>query len=539
MHSNTLSCKLFYLILFFAAPLYALGQPPTLLWQRSIGGSDDEYANSMFQYADGYAIVCVGRTNSGDGDFSGCGNPLLDVEALVTKTDSSGNFYDCFGFGGSGYDEFNKGMFVVPYGSQIHLMFLGRTTSNDRDVSGNHGSFDAWLVRTMPNGTIISQKCIGGTGWEDAFDFIEMPDKGFMICGISSSDTIDGLPTGNHGSFDAWIVRTDSIGNIIWNKMFGGSGEDWFTSIVKTFDGNFVLSGFTSSIDGDITNNQGQSDYFMMKIDSSGNVIWNKTYGGSNDEYSYQVIQTKDSGLVFTGYTYSFDGDVSGNVSSLGESDVWLIKTNSNGNVLWKYCYGSTGSEISYSVYEDSDRNIIVPAFVTFEDNIATGCGVHGQCCDPWVFKVDSTGNLLWQKCFGSNSLDWVFSDIVEGTAHKYFLVGQVTQNSGDVTGYHGGNEEIWLIQIKDNSLSNNIESINENEEVSITPTVFTEKIKVTSSFKINSVDIYDISGVEVFASSKENSNESELELGYLKPGLYILSVQTDIQKYMFKIVKE
>ena len=139
--------KHFYLILFFAIPLFSIGQWPTLMWQRSIGGSEDEYANSMFQYGDGYMITCVGRTNSGDGDFSGCGNPLLDVEALVTETDSSGNFIDCFGYGGSGYDEFNRGMYVVPYGSQIHLMYLGRTNSNDMDVSGNHGSYDFWFVK--------------------------------------------------------------------------------------------------------------------------------------------------------------------------------------------------------------------------------------------------------------------------------------------------------------------------------------------------------------------------------------------------------
>ena len=539
MHSNSFSRKFFYLILIISSPLYALGQPPTLMWQRCIGGSQDEYANSLFQYGDGYIISCVGRTNSGDGDFSGCGNPLLDVEALVTETDSSGNFIDCFGYGGSGYDEFNKGMYVVPYGSQINLMYLGRTASNDLDVSGNHGSFDAWLVRTRTNGTILSQKCIGGTGWEDGFDFIEMPDKGFMICGISSSDTIDSLPTGNHGSFDAWVVRTDSIGNIIWNKMYGGSGEDWFTSIVKTFDGNFVLSGFTTSADGDITINHGQSDYFMMKIDTSGNVIWNKTYGGSDQEYCYKVIQTKDSGLVFTGYTYSFDGDVLGNVSSSGVSDVWLIKTNSNGNVLWKYCYGSSGEELSYSIYEDAAGNIIVPAFVTFDDNSAVGCGIHGSCCDPWVFMVDSTGNLLWQKCFGSNSADGAFSSIVKGTGNEYFLAGQVSQSSGDATGYHGGDEEIWLIQIKDNSLSNNVESFNTNGEVTVTPSVFTEKIKINSFLKINSAEVYNITGVKVFASSAEIYNDGELELGELKPGLYILFVQTDIGNYMFKIIKE
>ena len=512
-----------------------LSQPPTLIWQSALGGSGSDFANSIFQYGDGYLIGTVGRSNSDDGSFSNCGLSVLGDQASVTESDSSGNYIGCLTYGGSADDIFNCAMPVTPFGSAVHLVFLGRTLSNDYDVSGNHGQADAWLVRTQVNGQIIHQKCIGGTGWEDAFDFLEMPDKGFLICGVSSSDTIEGASTNIHGGFDGWLVRTDSIGNIIWSKMYGGSSEDFLYSICKTNDGNFVLGGFSRSNDGDVGFNNGSADYWVIKVDSAGNLLWSKTYGGSSMDYCFRVRETLDHSLVMIGYTVSYDSGFACTQNQIGNSQDWLVKLDSTGNLLLSHCYNA---DISFArnILVTEDSCFIVASYASSSTGDATGSGIHG-CCDSWVYKVDGYGNIIWQKAFGSYGGDDSFRAIDKGTNGQYYLVGQVDQNSGDVTSFHGGDGDAWLIKIKDNALNVNIETPLRENNFQIGSLELSDLISTISEYPNSSFMVYDLLG-RLELESSSSGTDLQFELTKISSGIHLIRFTIDQKTYTLKSFK-
>ena len=187
----------------------------------------------------------------------------------------------------------------------------GYANSNDGDVSGNHGDFDYWIVKLDQSGNLVWQKCLGGSNKEEAWSIRQTADGGYVVAGRTYSN--DGDVRGNHGDGDYWVVKLDASGNLVWQKCLGGSNNDEARSIQQTADGGYVVAGHTNSNDGDVRGNHGDDDYWVVKLDASGNLVWQKCLGGSKDEYAQSVQQTADGGYVVAGYTYSNDGDVSGN----------------------------------------------------------------------------------------------------------------------------------------------------------------------------------------------------------------------------------
>jgi len=162
----------------------------------------------------------------------------------------------------------------------------GETWSNDGDVSGNHGGSDYWVVKLNSSGDIEWQKCLGGTNSDGGIfnDYIysiqQTSDGGFiMACETMSND---GDVSGNHGSYDAWVVKLNSLGDIEWQKCLGGTNRDIANSIQQTSDGGFIVAGYTYSNDGDVSGNHGYCDAWVVKLNSSGDIEWQKCLGGTN-----------------------------------------------------------------------------------------------------------------------------------------------------------------------------------------------------------------------------------------------------------------
>ena len=171
--------------------------------------------------------------------------------------------------------------------------------------------------------TIEWQKCLGGTNDDRAYSIQQTSDGGFIVASITGSN--DGDVSGNHGYDDAWVVKLNSSGNIEWQKCLGGTSYDVANSIQQTSDGGFIVSGYTGSNDGDVSGNHGVYDYWVVKLNSSGDIEWQKCLGGTDYDYAYSIHQTSDGGFIVAGNTASNDGDVSGNH---GASDAWVVKLN-------------------------------------------------------------------------------------------------------------------------------------------------------------------------------------------------------------------
>jgi hypothetical protein len=215
---------------------------------------------------------------------------------------------------------------VVQTGDGGYIV-AGYTRSNDGDVSGNHGGADAWVVKLNSDGTIAWQKTLGGSSYDEAHSIVQTSDGGYIVAGYTRSN--DGDVSGNHGEEDAWVVKLDSEGNIEWQKTFGGSSYDEANSIVQTSDGGYIVAGYTKSSNGDVayggsTYHGGiQEDVWVIKLDSHGNIIWQEALGGGGYDRAFSIAQTSDDGYVVAGYAGSNDGDVSGNH---GSYDVWVVK---------------------------------------------------------------------------------------------------------------------------------------------------------------------------------------------------------------------
>ncbi|MGB9562019.1 MAG: hypothetical protein ACPL6C_04315, partial [bacterium] len=214
-------------------------------------------------------------------------------------------------YGGSYTDEAHS----IVSGSDGGYVIAGWTYSTDGDVSGGRGIFpDYWIVKLSTDGAILWQRVAGGSDVDYAYSVCKSDDGGYVVVGYSYSN--DGDISGHHGGTsrpDMWVVKLDSLGEIIWERSIGGVGRDEGYDITQVDDGGYVVVGATYADGNDVPGNHGASDFFVAKLDRNGNIEWTRCYGGSSDEQAHSVCRADDGGCVVAGSTYSNDGDVSGN----------------------------------------------------------------------------------------------------------------------------------------------------------------------------------------------------------------------------------
>lgn len=204
----------------------------------------------------------------------------------------------------------------------------GYSNSNNGDVSGNHGSADCWIVKLTAIGNIEWQKSYGGSGLERLYSIQQTNDQGYIFAGESTSN--DGDVTGNNGlSLDYWIVKITSDGTMVWQKSIGGSNEEGSISDIReTSDGEYIIcSGVTSSYDRDVIGNHGtnrNTDMYLLKLSASGVIVWSRCIGGSNTDKSYCGALTNDNGIITAGNSTSYDGDIT--VNNNGNVDLLVVK---------------------------------------------------------------------------------------------------------------------------------------------------------------------------------------------------------------------
>jgi hypothetical protein len=201
----------------------------------------------------------------------------------------------------------------------------GYTWSNDGDVSGNHGSIDGWVVKLNSLGSIVWQKCLGGTDFDYVNSIQQTSDGGYIVAAKTLSN--NGNATNNHGEQDGWILKLNSSGSIAWQKTLGGSLWDETTEVQQTANGGYIAVGRSNSNDGNVSGNHGQDDCWILRLSKTGAIVWQQSLGGSGKDYGYSIEQTKDSGYIIAGSTTSRDGDLN---RGLGKADYWIIKL-SNG----------------------------------------------------------------------------------------------------------------------------------------------------------------------------------------------------------------
>lgn len=329
-----------------------------ILWQKAIGGTENDEGWSVIANTDN-TYVMAGATNSNDGNISG-NHGGQDI--LLVKLGTNGNILWQKALGGSGYDFIVfSSLFATADGG---YMMVGNTMSNNGNVTGNHGGIDYWLVKLDGSGNVIWQKTFGGSKDDISMSINPAVGGGYILAGQSNSN--DGDVSGNHGGFDAWLVKVDDNGNKLWQKTYGGSGDENGYLLKPTKDGGYIMSGeTTSSNNGDVQGWHGDQDAWVVKLNAAGSIVWQKPLGSSQYEDNYCVTPTEDGGYLVAALTNGNNGDVSGNH---GGYDAWFVKLNGNGNIVWQKTYGGTGDDNPTSFLPTVDGGYIYGGQTTSTD---------------------------------------------------------------------------------------------------------------------------------------------------------------------------
>ena len=299
-------------------------------------------------------------------------------------------------YGGSNMD-FLTDMELTDAGGTI---MAGNVVSNNGDVSGSHGSIDAWVVEVDQTGEVIWQRCYGGSHNDSFHSMVRRSGGGYVLAGYSRS--INGDVIGNHGtSSDAWVVAINDSGDIDWQLMVGGSAAEEANDIQKTADGGYIITGMAESTDGDLSANAGDNDLLIFKLDSAGILEWTRTYGGSSADVGYSVTELSNGNFVVVGITMSSDGDVTGHHGSL---DGWIIGLDPEGQLSWQRAWGGSNTERASSVLANASGGCIV--------SISGGATGDGDIVQPqggsdvYLLGFNATGAINWTRQYGTNGED-------------------------------------------------------------------------------------------------------------------------------------
>jgi hypothetical protein len=509
-------CSVFFFINSFSQPV--------IEWQNTIGGSADDYPSAVYQTSDGGYILAGGSSSNISGDKTENSNGSRDY--WIVKTDASGNIQWQNTIGGSSYEA----LMSIQQTSDGGYILGGFSTSN---ISGDKtenclGGRDYWLVKISSSGNVMWQNTIGGDDEDELFSVRQTSDNGYILGGFSISN-ISGDKTENGiGNIDYWIVKTDATGNIQWQNTIGGTGYEEFHCLRQTMDGGYIIAGFsTSNISGDKTENSiGSNDYWIVKLDASGNIQWQNTIGGSGNDELYSIEQTSDGGFIIGGLSNSnISGDKTEN--GLGYDDYWIVKTDASGNIEWDNTIGGNSDDWRGHVVQTSDDGYLVGGVSASNisgDKTENNIGSF----DFWIVKTDGLGNVLWDNTIGGTGNDYNYS-FWQATDGGYMLGGASESNiSGDKTENTNGGYDYWMVKLAPDFSTGTIEASQTSSPINATeifPNPSTGILNAKCKTQNAELSIYNSLGESVYSMPLQTGS-NEFDLTSAGKGIYFLQVK-------------
>lgn len=322
-----------------------------LLWSKTYGGSDDDRAADLIATKDG-GFALFGFSKSSDFDVDENAG-AQDFWIIKTTFDGTISWEKTFGF--SGADSGNSLIQTADEGFLITGV-LDVTASNGQGNSKStkkHAGGDVWVIKLNINGDLVWSSYFGGSFTDTPFGVIETNDHNYIIA--ASSDSEDFNISNNKGTYDFWLFKVSSNGDLVWEQSFGGSEIDEPRGITSTNDGNFIVVGDTRSADKDVSTNNGGADLWMIKITTEGNLLWEKNLGGSSFDVARSISKTQDGGFVISGNSRSLD---EGFINK-GQNDGWVLKVDNNGSLLWQHFIGGSENELLFDAVELVNRGVV------------------------------------------------------------------------------------------------------------------------------------------------------------------------------------
>lgn len=409
-----------------------------IAWVKRFGGSGDESPRAVIGTSDG-GLAILGFSSSTDGDLQGKSLPVNDYWLL--KLDAEGRMEWNRAIGGS-KDDRGQALLQTAEGGYV---LTGYAMSDDGDASRNRGFHDNWVVRLDAGGNLLWERSFGFSGHDHSYDIVQAEDGGFLFIGFmdltaARADGFEGkgpVSGSRHGVGEFWCSKISREGRLEWQYYFGGSNNDRAHAVVPSPDGGFVLAGFTESADFDISASRGSYDFWVIKVDSEGALVWERTFGGSGIETASDIARSPEGGYLVTGHSFSRDGDRG---TALGEADIWLLRLSENGELLWERSYGGPAFDAAEHITPLSDGGYLLTGNSRSRMAALPNAGEN----DLLALKIDARGNLLWQTTFGGRGIDLGF-DAAKGPEGTVYVVGELAAAGAASLPSLGGSDLILL----------------------------------------------------------------------------------------------
>lgn len=526
-----------------------------VLWEKSYGGKHAELLLDAIPTPD-YGFILAGssisnkngkKTDKNKGDF----------DYWVWKMNDKGDLDWQKSFGGTGLDLLQSikltsdGGFILAGTSASPSPSKGEERDTDKKDACKGGS-DFWIIKLDAKGNEIWQKTIGGNGQEKLQSVSQTADGGYILGGSSSSDAMEndayGKKEDSRGGLDYWIVKLDKNGTIAWQKTIGGIYSDELKSVIPTKDG-YLLGGYSNSpTSGDkLQDNIGIGDYWIVKVDLTGNLVWQKTIGGDQDDNLYTLIPTKDGGFIAGGNSNSGATHSKTKENEKG-TDFWVVKFENDGNILWQQTYNFGKTDVLNSIIENPDGTLLIGGYAQSEASRASASGnlvaealeatkaTDKEGINDYIaLKISDMGEVLWTKTIGSKG-DEILNKLFETRDGGYLLAG--TSNGGNSRDKNSaiGGSDFWVVKLKDLTKP---EKAKTTIEALPNPVENFTNIIVNFDYSNGTASLFDLNGRLLQEQKISGSHTIPFQLGNLPSGVYIVNIKTNTNEESIKIIKK
>lgn len=351
----------------------------------SLGGSGEDRIMDMVVDPAG-TLYLAGYSDSRDGDLDH--KPYEGNDYWLLMLDDDGELIRSLSYGGS-MDDRGQALALNPGGG---IALAGYAMSSDGDATNNEGFHDNWILELDMDGGVLWEQSFGFAGHDHAYDLLATSDGGYFIAGFLDVTASGGEGGKNpksltaHGVGEFWVNRLNSRGEVQWRSYFGGSNNDRAHAICHAPDGGAVMAGFTESDDFDISTSQGSYDFWLLKVDANGELVWENTFGGSGIDIAHDVEPVSGGGYLVVGQSISKDGDRS---DSNGGSDAWVVCLDEQGELIWERSYGGAGFDLVYDIAPAGDKYLLCGTSRSAEGS--------SESSAFWAFEIDKHGTLEWE----------------------------------------------------------------------------------------------------------------------------------------------
>ncbi|RXM42389.1 T9SS type A sorting domain-containing protein [Flavobacterium sp. YO64] len=479
--------------------IWKMTEKGELDWQKSIGGNGFDLLQSIKGTKDG-GFILAGTSSSGN-SFEKKEDCKGLTDFWVIKLDASGNEQWQRTIGGDGQDE---------------LLCAFQTKDGGYVLGGSSSSSPS---------SITNVKAEGKTAESSTIDLYGKSEK-------------------SRGNMDYWIVKLDKLGVIEWQKTYGGRYADLLRSMEQTTDNGYILAGYSNSpLSGDKTDgNKGVGDYWIVKIDDIGTIQWQKTYGADGDDQPYVIHQTIEGGYIVGGNSNSKNALTSlGGIVANG-TDFWVLKLDSEGGVIWSKTYDFGKVDILTSLVENKDHTYLIGGYAKAESRQSTvgqvakmaGIGKDKEGINDYIaLKIDENGEEFWNKTVGSSGED-ILRKLIETRDGGYLMAGTSNSNSSMDKNSNIGGNDFWVVKLKDKA---KVEKVKASIEAIPNPAVTYTNVIIGYDFNDGTASVIDILG-RVLQNFKISSRTVPVDLSHYAEGIYIIKIQTDVKTESVKVIK-